>query len=79
MKSLGPIPFVFVLIFTSPIHAQVMSCCELNCFEQKYQCNIDKSYTFNTCDKDLFECRVNCQNGKEQDFHTVQFPIGESI
>jgi len=51
-----------LLFCTLSVQAKPMSECHYACFEQKYQCNIDKSYTLNTCDKEFAECRLKCES-----------------
>lgn len=59
-----------------PLHAKKISSCDQECFRQKYQCNIEKSYTYNSCSDELFSCRASCKSGKKQDsYATAMLPI----
>lgn len=77
MKSFAPL--LSLLMLTLPIQAKELSKCEHECFKTKYDCNISKSYTFNTCDEDLFTCRASCGGGKKQNYHQTKFPMDISF
>lgn len=65
---------IFLSIF--PLHAKKMSACHQECFRQKYQCNIEKSYTYNSCSDELFSCRASCNSGKNSNtYTTAMLPI----
>src|SRR5271170_7341073 len=68
------------LILGSPVQAKMMSSCEHACFEKKYNCNIYKSHTHNTCHEELFECRLGCMNDKKPSGDTAgKFPLNVSF
>jgi hypothetical protein len=79
MKNLSLI--ATLLAFTIPAQAKQMSACHHTCFKQKYQCNINKSYTFNNCDGELSDCRIGCESksGKKQYASTTNFPFDISF
>jgi len=62
---------LFLLSLSSvSIKAKEMSACDQDCFRQKYQCNIDKSFTYNTCSEELFTCRASCKSGNPQNSYS---------
>jgi len=78
MKSFTPI--MAVVLFALPLKANSISACEYSCFKQKYQCNIDKSYTVNnTCHNELLSCKENCEGQKNHNVSARAFPIDGSI
>ena len=69
-----------LLAFVSPLQAKIMSACEHACFEQKYQCNINKSHTYNTCNEDLLGCRLGCTDNKRHNADSGEaFPLNVSF
>jgi hypothetical protein len=68
-----------LLIDSLAAQAKQMSDCHHSCFEHKYQCNINKSHTYNTCNDDLLRCRVSCQNGTKRNSYASTLPIDVSF
>ena len=64
-------PIISLLLSSFPVQAKKMSPCDHECFKQKYQCNIDKSYTYNSCSDELFSCRASCKSGKTQNSYSA--------
>lgn len=62
---------ISLLLFSLSLHAEKITACDRACFKQKYQCNIDKSYTYNTCSEELFSCRASCNSGKTQNTYSA--------
>ena len=62
---------LFILLFNLQAQAKTMSSCDHHCFDQKYNCNIYKSHTYNTCEDDLFTCRASCKSGKKQNDYST--------
>lgn len=70
------LPLISLFLSTLPLHAKQMSSCDQECFRQKYQCNIDNSYTYNSCSDELFSCRASCKSGKSHNsYTTAMLPI----
>lgn len=65
------LPILSLLLSSLSVQAKEKSACDQECFKQKYQCNIEKSYTYNTCDDDLLSCRASCQSGKTQNSYSA--------
>lgn len=58
---------LFSLIFSSfSVQAKETSACDQECFQKKYQCNIEKSFTYNNCSEELLTCRARCKTEKTQ-------------
>lgn len=68
-----------LLLFTLPAQAKELTSCEYSCFEKKYACNIEKSYTYNNCTDDLFACQASCNSGKKQNIYASALPIDVSF
>lgn len=60
------LPLLALLLSVNILEAKKISACDQKCFQQKYHCNIEKSYTYNSCSDELFTCRASCQSGKTQ-------------
>lgn len=65
------LPLISLFLFSLPVEAKEVSSCDRECFKQKYQCNIDKSYTYNNCSDELFGCRASCKSGKKQNSYSA--------
>lgn len=65
------LPILSLFLSSLSAQAKETSACDQECFNKKYQCNIDKSYTYNTCDEDLLSCRASCQSGKTQNSYSA--------
>ena len=70
-----------LLAFTSAAQAKPMSKCHHTCFEKKYQCNIDKAYILNNCDRELADCKQSCEStdGKKHYASTSTSPFNISF
>lgn len=79
MKYISLITCLVVLSLQA--QAKPMSSCHHACFQNKYQCNISKSHTFNNCDQELSDCRIGCESqaGKKQYVATTTFPLDISF
>ena len=67
--------FTFIIaafVFAPFVQAESLSSCQNACFENKKNC---KTYTFNSCDHDLFTCRASCNSGKKQGSYSKVLPI----
>lgn len=68
------LPFLSLLLSMNTLEAKQLSACHKKCFQKKYQCNIEKSYTYNVynvCSDDLLACRASCESGKPQNSYAT--------
>lgn len=65
------LPILSLFLSSLSVQAKEMPACDRECFKKKYQCNIDKSHSYNNCSDDLFSCRASCKSGKTQNSYSA--------
>lgn len=64
---------IFTLIY--PIQAMSSSCNE-SCYSAKLSCNETRGHTFNSCEKELFSCKNNCNSRENKSsYRTDSLPF----